>query len=291
MIAFTSPVPATVSGGTTYTPQAFGGASGNPVTFAIDGSSTSGCTYDERTGVVTLSLPAGTCIIDANQAGNASYLAAGEAKQTLLVELRPQAIMFTSPAPSDAVATGTYDPKATATSGLAVAITIDASSISVCALDAAGVVSFITSGKCTIDANQRGDSTFGPAAQAQQTVVVATATVKASAGVSRTLHYANNGWTLSSAARAKLKALARAIKATHLTRVTVTGYCSSPGTPASNMQLSIKRAATAGASLKKLVAALGVSGVRISLVGRGASDYAASPHTSPLNRRVLIVAR
>ena len=81
-VTFTSTAPAAEVGGPTYTPAATGGASGNPVTFAVDASSTAGaCTL--TAGVVTFT-GAGSCIIDADQAGDATY-AAGQAHQTVTV--------------------------------------------------------------------------------------------------------------------------------------------------------------------------------------------------------------
>jgi outer membrane protein OmpA-like peptidoglycan-associated protein len=51
--------------------------------FSVDGTSTSGCTIDASSGVVTLAAPAGTCVIDANQAGNAAYGAATQVQQSV----------------------------------------------------------------------------------------------------------------------------------------------------------------------------------------------------------------
>ena len=59
-----------VIGGPTYTPMASGGVSGNPVIFSIDASATSVCSI---TGGVVSFAAAGSCVIDANQAGNANY--------------------------------------------------------------------------------------------------------------------------------------------------------------------------------------------------------------------------
>ena len=81
-------------------------------------------------------ISAGTCVINANQAGNANYNAA-QVQQSFAVA-RGQTISFTSTAPS-AVYQGTYTVAATATSGLAVALTIDATSSAVCAIAGATV--------------------------------------------------------------------------------------------------------------------------------------------------------
>ena len=80
-INFTShnPSPATV-GGSTYTVTATGGGSGNAVTFALDGTS-SGCAF--ASPVVTFTA-AGTCIVDANQAGTANTWAAAPLAQQII---------------------------------------------------------------------------------------------------------------------------------------------------------------------------------------------------------------
>ena len=69
--------------GGTYTPHATGGGSGNPVVFSVDASSTAGaCSLSGA--VVDLSGP-GTCKVDANQAGNATYNAATQVSQSFTV--------------------------------------------------------------------------------------------------------------------------------------------------------------------------------------------------------------
>ncbi len=83
-----------------------------------------------------------------------------------------QTINFTSTAPSDAEVGGpTYTPTATATSGLPVTFTIDASASSVCSINA-GVVSFDAAGTCVINANQAGNENYMPAPQVQQSFTV-----------------------------------------------------------------------------------------------------------------------
>jgi len=85
-ITFTSTAPSgAVVGGPTYPVTATGGASGNPVTFSIDASSTSGCALSGST--VSFGGPAGTCVVDANQAGNTSYSAAAQEQQSFPVGL------------------------------------------------------------------------------------------------------------------------------------------------------------------------------------------------------------
>src|SRR5215207_4871144 len=87
-----------------------------------------------------------------------------------------QTINFTSTAPFSGVVGGkTYTPTANATSGLAVVLTIDATSSSVCSMNA-GVVSFNAPGTCLINGNQAGNANYMAAPQAQQSITVTTPT-------------------------------------------------------------------------------------------------------------------
>ena len=80
-ISFTSTAPAhPIVNGFPYTVAA-SASSGLPVTLTLDGSST-GCTL---AGATVSFSAAGTCVIDANQAGNATYNAASQAAQSLVV--------------------------------------------------------------------------------------------------------------------------------------------------------------------------------------------------------------
>ncbi len=168
-ISFTStpPTAATV-GGATYTVAA-AATSGLAVTFTIDAAAAGVCTI---AGATVAFIGAGTCVIDANQAGNASYTAAPQVRQTFTVVRATQTISFTSTAPTDAAIGGpTYAVTATATSGLPVGFTINPLATGVCTL-AGATVSFIGTGTCVIDANQPGDARFAPAPQVQQTISV-----------------------------------------------------------------------------------------------------------------------
>jgi hypothetical protein len=74
-----SPAPSLAVGGT-GTVTATGGASGNTVTFTS--TTPSICTV---TGSTVTVLTAGSCVIAANQAGNANYAAAAQATQTITI--------------------------------------------------------------------------------------------------------------------------------------------------------------------------------------------------------------
>ena len=170
-ITINSPAPSgAVVGGPTYTVTATGGGSGNPVTFTIDSSSTSGCMVVGA--VVSFPAPTGTCVIDADQAGDADYFAAPTAQQSFLVAQNTQVIIFTSSAPSGAFAGGSYTVTATGgASGNPVTFTVDPSATSVCSI-LGSIVSLIGGGTCVIDANQAGNASYLPAPRAQQSFTV-----------------------------------------------------------------------------------------------------------------------
>ncbi|MGO9910397.1 MAG: fibronectin type III domain-containing protein, partial [Acidimicrobiales bacterium] len=168
-ISFNSTPVATV-GGPPYAPQAFA-TSGLPVTYSIDGSSTTGAC--SATGGVVSFTGLGTCVVDANQSGDASYLAAPQVQQPITVGLGLQSVSFSSSPPGDATVGGaTYSPSATATSGLPVSFSIDATSTAGACSVAAGVVSFTGAGTCVLDAGQPGDTQYLPAATVDQDIGV-----------------------------------------------------------------------------------------------------------------------
>jgi hypothetical protein len=139
------------------------------VSITLDGTST-GCTL--ISGVVNFTA-VGTCVIDANQSGDSTYGAAPQEQQTITVDaaLVSQTVGFTSTSPREArIGAPGYTPTATASSGLTVSITLDATSTG-CTLTS-GVVHFTATGSCVIDANQSGDFTYAAASQEQQIITV-----------------------------------------------------------------------------------------------------------------------
>jgi DNA-binding beta-propeller fold protein YncE len=84
--------------------------------------------------------------------------------------LQSQSISFTAPATGAAGQQATLT--ATATSGLPVAFSVDASSgAGVCSLSG-DTVTYLAAGNCVIDANQAGNSSYAAAAQVTQTITV-----------------------------------------------------------------------------------------------------------------------
>jgi hypothetical protein len=93
-LAITSTAPASATVGTTYAPAA-AASSGLPVVISIDASG-SGCAL--AGGLVTFTAP-GTCVIDANQAGNNWDAPAPQVQQTMTVPEPPVAPGPFPPAP------------------------------------------------------------------------------------------------------------------------------------------------------------------------------------------------
>ncbi|HET9051862.1 MAG TPA: hypothetical protein VFO60_09165, partial [Candidatus Dormibacteraeota bacterium] len=187
-ITFTSTPPSGAAvGGPTYTVTAVGGGSGNPVTFTIDASASTVCAIS---GAAVSFTGVGTCTIDADQAGNASYNAAPTAMQPFTVGMGSQAITFTSTPPSPATVGGpTYTVTATGgASGNPVTFTIDASATAVCSISTA-TVTFTATGTCVVDADQAGNTTYNAAPQAQQSFPVTSASADpAISATGRLLH-------------------------------------------------------------------------------------------------------
>jgi hypothetical protein len=126
------------------------------------------CTVDAATGLVADSS-AGTCVIAADQAGNAEFAAAPQVTQHLEVDKLGQAIAFEA-APALALH-GTARVSARATSGLAV--TYSSATPAVCSVDSAtGLVTDIDAGLCTVAAEQAGDADYAPAPRASQSITV-----------------------------------------------------------------------------------------------------------------------
>ena len=166
-ISFTPPATGTVGSGATL--SATGGASGNPVTFTVDPSSTPGsCSL---IGTALSYSAVGNCVIDANQAGNANYTAAPQVQKTILIGRAAQAITPSTAPSSVTVGSPAYTPSGTGgASGNPVVITLDLLSTG-CTLTG-GVVGFIAPGTCILDFNQAGNANYTAAPQFQQSILI-----------------------------------------------------------------------------------------------------------------------
>ncbi|HTW20902.1 MAG TPA: Ig-like domain-containing protein [Mycobacteriales bacterium] len=117
-VEFTSIGPTSPGLGDTYVPTATGGGSGNPVTFSIDASTTNNaCSINS--GTVSFDH-AGTCVIDADQTGNADYtdaptaqqqVSVGKAATSTALSIEPSSLSATVTVPghSNVTVTGTVE--------------------------------------------------------------------------------------------------------------------------------------------------------------------------------------
>lgn len=166
-ITFVSLPPVAAPLRSTYEPEATGGGSGNPVTFSIDPASAGVCSLDA--GEVRLDH-AGSCVIRADQEGDASYEAAPTVTQTVVVRKDPGSVTVTSPATG--VVGQRYDVTATTVpAGGDVEVAVD--SPAVCHTDEGDVV-LDHAGTCELTVTWPGDADH-EAAEAEQSIVVSAA--------------------------------------------------------------------------------------------------------------------
>jgi hypothetical protein len=195
-INFTSTAPAGATvGGPAYTVTATA-SSGLAVTFSAAAGSAGICTVS---GATVSLVGVGTCTINANQAGNGSYLAAPQKQQSFTISKRSQTISFTSTPPGSAVVGGaSYNVAATATSGLAVGFSAAPSSAGICTVSGS-TVTLVGAGTCTINANQAGNGTYLAAAQVQQSFVVArgSQTITITSDPGNNVHHQNPPYTIT----------------------------------------------------------------------------------------------
>ncbi|MBS0556195.1 MAG: hypothetical protein JSR27_02145 [Proteobacteria bacterium] len=166
-ISFTSTAPTgAVVGGTTYAVTATSSAGLTPVTFAIDASASSVCTISGNT---VSFIGAGTCLINANQTGNANYAAAPQAQQSFAVGKANQTITFPNPGAQTYSPSGSFAVSATASSNLAVTFTSATSSV--CTVSGT-TVTILAAGTCTINADQSGNANYNAAPTVSDTITI-----------------------------------------------------------------------------------------------------------------------
>ncbi|MDR9396278.1 fibronectin type III domain-containing protein, partial [Pontimonas sp.] len=143
---------------------------------AIGGSGSGGLSYDYVSGpcsvtdsTVTTS-GAGSCVVTATRAASTNYNAQTTSNFTITVNKANQSINFTSSVPVSAVSGTTYTPTATATSGETVSFDITTGRDTVCSISS-GVVTFLTSGTCVIEASQSEGDDYNAAPSVTQTIV------------------------------------------------------------------------------------------------------------------------
>lgn len=148
--------------------------------FSVSASSTSGlsvsiasqtpsvCSIASNT--VTL-LTGGTCTLRATQAGDGNYNAASLVDRSFDVAKLDQSITFAQP-PDTVYDAGSFMVSGSATSSLTVSI--DSQTPAVCTV-AAGVVTIVGAGACTLVASQAGDAIYNAALDVTRSVTIAPA--------------------------------------------------------------------------------------------------------------------
>ncbi|MEP7155388.1 MAG: ExeM/NucH family extracellular endonuclease [Betaproteobacteria bacterium] len=163
--------------------------SGGSATLAATASSGLTVTYGVQSGPCTLAgnvvsaTAGGTCVIAANQAGNANFSAAPQVTASVTVTATAQTITFPTMAPQTFTVNGTFNVAATSSSLLTVTFT--STTTGVCTVSGT-TVTMLAAGTCTIAADQAGNASYSAAPQVTQditlTASVVTFTVTASAG-------------------------------------------------------------------------------------------------------------
>jgi subtilase family serine protease len=151
-ITFTT-IPNTLLSAGTVTVSATA-SSGLPVSF--ESTTTSICSVSGDT--VTL-IAAGSCKIEATQAGNADYSAASAVTKSFTVEKTAQTITFTT-IPNTPLSAGTVTVSATASSGLPVSF--ESTTTTICSVSST-TVTLIAPGSCKIEATQAGNADYSAA--------------------------------------------------------------------------------------------------------------------------------
>jgi mono/diheme cytochrome c family protein len=136
---------------------------------AYTSATTSVCTIS---GTTVSILSAGTCTLNANQAGNSDYNAATQVQRSFTVSKAAQSITFgtqTTPRTFSPGATFDISPTATASSGLAV--TYNSGNTAVCTLSST-TLTMVSAGTCPIEANQAGNTNYNAAIEVIRNVVI-----------------------------------------------------------------------------------------------------------------------
>ena len=147
-----------------------GGTSPTGAVEFFDGTTSLGTGALDGAGEATLStsaLTAGTRSITAVYAGDASYQTSTSTAWSQMVQAA-QTITFANPGTQ---AFGTT-PTLTASASSGLTPTFTSATTSVCTITTGGLLTFVSPGTCTINADQAGNDDFAPAPQVQQAFAV-----------------------------------------------------------------------------------------------------------------------
>jgi DNA-binding beta-propeller fold protein YncE len=144
-------------------------SSGLPVTF--ESKTTGVCTTSGTLGETVTLHTAGTCTIEVTQSGDTSWNSATAVSQSFTVAKGSQTIAFGEP-PGKLFSEGSTTLTATASSGLPV--TFESKTAAICTVSGSDgeKVSFVTTGTCTIKANQAGSANWSAAPPVEQSFAI-----------------------------------------------------------------------------------------------------------------------
>jgi hypothetical protein len=152
--SITSPTSPTVNG--SYTPTITGRGSGEHIVLSVDASTTNNACLVN--GTVVTFAHGGTCVLDANQDGNADYNPDSQSINFLVV---PAAQSVTIATPTNPTVNGNYTPTVTGGgSGNPIVLSVDASTTNDACTTDGTVVTFAHAGSCVLDANQDGNGDY-----------------------------------------------------------------------------------------------------------------------------------
>ncbi|WP_097459084.1 Ig-like domain repeat protein [Mangrovitalea sediminis] len=149
------------------TPPTPGATASSNLAVTYSSATTSVCTVTSAGAISFVST--GTCTIHADQAGNGNYTAATQVSQSFTVTPGSNVITFPT-LPATAFSSSPPTPGATASSNLAV--TYSSATTSVCTVTSAGAISFVSTGTCTIHADQPGNTNYVAATQVSNSFAV-----------------------------------------------------------------------------------------------------------------------
>ena len=172
VITFTAPADTALNAG----PVSLGATASSGLTVTYSSNSTGVCTV---AGASVTLVSVGLCSISADQAGNASYVAAATVTRTFNVTQIGNVITFTAPADT-ALNAGPVPLVAAASSGLTV--TFSSNSAAICTV-AGDWVSLVSTGVCSISANQPGNASYAAAPTVTRTFGVLVADTSQTTGL------------------------------------------------------------------------------------------------------------
>jgi hypothetical protein len=156
---------------TVGTPLTLSATATSGLAVSFSSQTTSVCTVS---GTTATFVTAGTCTIQASQAGNATWAAAAPRLRTFTVDagsLQPQTITFNTPATQTVGTPLTLS--ATASSGLPVGFASQTTSVCTVSSSASTfITTFATTGVCTIQASQAGNGTWAAATPVSRSFTV-----------------------------------------------------------------------------------------------------------------------